>query len=146
MARQQGLVRSPAACRHARSASRGSGDRGFTLIELLVVLVIMATLLSIVAPRYFVSVDKAKEAVLNTNLRILRESIDKYKADTGQYPESIGKLIERRYIHALPQDPITERDDTWLIMQPPNASASGVYDVHSGADGNGANGKPYRQW
>lgn len=37
---------------------------GFTLIELLVVMAIIATLLSLVAPRYFNSLNKAKEAVL----------------------------------------------------------------------------------
>ena len=37
---------------------------GFTFIELLVVMAIIATLLSIAAPRYFNSIDKANEAVL----------------------------------------------------------------------------------
>ena len=44
--------------------------KGFTLIELLVVMAIIATLLSIVAPRYFNSLDKAKEAVLRQDLGI----------------------------------------------------------------------------
>ena len=48
---------------------------GFTLIELLVVLAIMATLMSIVAPRYFGSVDRAKDAALKTNLRLIRVQI-----------------------------------------------------------------------
>jgi prepilin-type N-terminal cleavage/methylation domain-containing protein len=41
---------------------------GFTLVELLVVLAIIATLLSLAAPRYTGSVDKAKESVLRENL------------------------------------------------------------------------------
>ena len=40
---------------------------GFTLIELLVVLAILATLLTIAVPRYFSSVDSAKEATMKQN-------------------------------------------------------------------------------
>lgn len=66
---------------------------GFTLIELLVVMAILATLLSLVAPRYFDSVERGKEAALRTNLRMLREAIDKHRADTGRLPESLGQLV-----------------------------------------------------
>ena len=44
---------------HDRTTNKG---KGFTLIELLVVLAIIATLLTLVAPRYFGSVDRAKSA------------------------------------------------------------------------------------
>jgi general secretion pathway protein G len=127
------------------SKSKNMG-KGFTLIELLVVLAIMATLMSIVAPRYFDSLDRAKEATLKTNLRIVRESIDKYRADTGKYPETLTLLVEGKYIHDLPEDPFTERNDTWTVVLPPNGMTSGVYDIHSGAQGVGRNGKPLSQW
>ena len=39
-------------------------QRGFTLIELLVVMAIVATLLTLAVPRYFISIDRSKEAVL----------------------------------------------------------------------------------
>ena len=66
--------------------SRTQGNTGFTLIELLVVMAIIATLLSIVAPRYFNSIDKAKEAVLRQDLGIMRDAIDQFYSDTGKYP------------------------------------------------------------
>ena len=119
---------------------------GFTLIELLVVLAIMATLMSIVAPRYLDSVDRAKEATLKTNLRMVRESIDKYRADTGQYPDTLGKLVDARYIRALPIDPITDREDTWTTVPHPNGITPGIYDIHSGAEGIGRDGKPFKHW
>lgn len=120
--------------------------RGFTLIELLVVLAIMAALLSIVAPRYSDSVDRAKEATLKTNLRILRESIDKYRADTGKLPDALDKLVTARYIQAVPVDPITDQDNTWLLVPHPDGITPGVYDVHSAAEGVGRDGKPFNQW
>lgn len=122
-----------------------SNARAFTLIELLVVLAIMATLMTIVAPRYLNSVDKAKEAALKTNLRIIRESIDKYKADTGSYPESLAALAQARYIRSVPMDPVTEKIDAWILVPPPNQSMTGVYDVHSSAEGNASDGKPFNQ-
>ena len=59
--------------------------RGFTLIELLVVLAIIATLLSIVAPRYVHQSDRAKEAALKQNLSVMRRALDEYYSDTGRY-------------------------------------------------------------
>lgn len=119
---------------------------GFTLIELLIVLAIMATLMAIVAPRYTDSVDRAKEAVLKANLRMVRESIDKYKADTGKYPENLASLVEARYIKSMPFDPVADRSDTWVIVAHPNGTTTGVYDLHSGALGVGRNGEPYARW
>ena len=119
---------------------------GFTLIELLVVLAIIATLISIVAPRYFDSVDRARETALKADLRLLRDVIDKYKADTGHYPSLLNDLVAARYIQAVPIDPITERADTWLVTPPPSGATDGVYDIHSGAQGAGRDGTPFKQW
>jgi general secretion pathway protein G len=120
--------------------------RGFTLIELLVVVTIMAVLLAIAAPRYFGSVDRAKEAALKTNLRMVREAIDKYRADTGRLPENLGRLAEARYLRAVPEDPITERADGWVLVPHPDGVTQGVYDVHSGAPGQANDGSSYASW
>lgn len=119
---------------------------GFTLIELLVVVAIMAALLSIAAPRYFGSVDRAKETTLKVNLRLMREAIDKYRADTGRFPDSLGRLAEARYLRAVPIDPITERSDSWTVLPHPDGQTPGVYDVRSAADGNGLDGTAYASW
>jgi general secretion pathway protein G len=126
-----------ATCRSRRS--------GFTLIELLVVLAIIATLLSIVAPRYYQHVERSKEAVLRENLATVRDAIDQYHADAGAWPATLEALVERRYLRALPVDPITERSDTWLLLPPPGGEA-GVYDIRSGAEGNGLDGRSYGDW
>jgi general secretion pathway protein G len=119
--------------------------RGFTLIELLVVLTIMATLLAIVTPRYMQSMDRAKEAALKANLRLLREAVDKYKADTNRYPQDLQALVKERYIREVPVDPITEETD-WVLVPPPASAASEVYDVKSAANGQGRDGRPFGDW
>ncbi|HJV96083.1 MAG TPA: prepilin-type N-terminal cleavage/methylation domain-containing protein [Albitalea sp.] len=119
---------------------------GFTLIELLVVMAILATLLSIAAPRYFDSVQRAKEAALHTNLRLLREAIDKHRADTGRFPETLQALADRRYLRNVPTDPVTDSSASWVPAPHPDGVTLGIYDVHSGAPGTGRDGTPYASW
>ncbi len=119
---------------------------GFTLIELIVVMAIIATLLTIALPRYFGSVDRSKEVTLRQSLNVMREAIDKFNADNGRYPEKLEDLVEKRYIRAIPVDPITESVQTWVIVPVPGALAQGaVYDVRSGAQGNTSDGKPFAE-
>jgi general secretion pathway protein G len=125
---------------------RRSGGRGFTLIELLVVLGIIALLLTLAVPRYFPSVDKTRETILAENLRSTRTVIDQFYGDTGRYPESLDQLVEKRYLRALPVDPITERTDSWQLLPPEDPAQGGVADIKSGAPGNDRNGRPYSEW
>ncbi len=121
--------------------------RGFTLIELLVVLGIVALLLTLAVPRFFPSVDKTKETILLDNLRNTRAVIDQYHADTGRYPDSLEQLVEKKYLARVPVDPITESETTWVLVPPEEGGATGaVYDIRSGAPGNGRDGRPYAEW
>lgn len=119
---------------------------GFTLIELLVVLAIVAVLLTLVAPRYVNRIDVAKETVLRDNLRGVREVIDRFYGDLGRYPDSLDELVEKNYLRALPVDPITESSATWQIVEVPSGYKGRVYDLKSGAAGQGRDGRPYAQW
>jgi general secretion pathway protein G len=119
--------------------------RGFTLIELLVALAIVSLLLSVVVPRYFGGVERAEETVLKQNLAALRDAIDQHHADTGRYPAALDELVQKRYLRAIPQDPITRSRVTWIVV-PPRDGEPTVYDIHSGAPGNAKDGSPYAQW
>jgi general secretion pathway protein G len=127
---------------------RGSGRlwRGFTLIELLVVLAIVATLLTLVTPRYFNHIQSSKEAVLRDNLRTTREVIDKFYGDLGRYPDSLQELVDKNYLRSLPLDPLTESETTWLLVDVPAGHKGSVYGLKSGAPGNSREGKPYADW
>ena len=119
---------------------------GFTLIELIVVMAIVALLVSIAVPRYFGSLQKSRETVLLQTLAATRDALDKFYGDTGKYPESLDMLVGKRYLRAMPVDPITGSAVTWTIVPPEDPQKGGVYDLHSGADGNGRDGRPYRDW
>ena len=134
---------------------------GFTLVELLVVLAVIATLLTIALPRYFSSLERSREAVLQQNLALLRDSLDRYYADKGRYPAALDELVSARYLRSVPLDPITDSNATWVILPPPAQPEtkgindlkgtsidmkSGVYDVKSGAEGTALDGTEYRKW
>lgn len=121
--------------------------RGFTLIEVLVVLAIVATLLSLVSPRYFETVTRSREASLRHDLAVMRDAIDKYYSDKGVYPETLTDLVERKYLKAIPEDPITASWETWTTTPPPDPYAKGgVYDIHSGSPDIATDGSPYAEW
>ncbi|MBK7649313.1 MAG: prepilin-type N-terminal cleavage/methylation domain-containing protein [Betaproteobacteria bacterium] len=121
--------------------------KGFTLIELLVVMSVIATLLTIAVPRYFQHLDRAREASLRESLAVMRDALDKYRADTGRYPETLEELVTKRYLRKVPPDPITESTETWVVVPPPDEPGQRkVWDIHSGAEGQGQNGTDYSTW
>jgi general secretion pathway protein G len=119
---------------------------GFTLIELLVAMTIIALLLSIVVPRYFHNVSKAEEAVLKEDLHLMREALDKYHADNGKYPDMLDDLVSKKYLRKIPDDPVTQSDNTWILIPPANTEKGAVFDIKSGAPGNAGDGTAYGDW
>src|ERR1700675_3108571 len=115
---------------------------GFTLIELLVVMTIIGVLLTIAVPRYFRTVERSKETVLKHDLSVVRESIDKYYGDLGEYPDALPLLVEKHYIRAVPVDPFTKSAETWVLVQSDDPDHPGVRDLHSGSPESGSDGSP----
>ena len=114
-------------------------SRGFTLVELMVVLTVIALLLSIVVPDYVGRVKRAEEAVLQENLMLMRDALDKHYADAGKYPASLEELVAKRYLRAIPKDPFTQSAATWTPVPPTDPKRGGIFDVRSSAKG-------YERW
>ena len=113
--------------------------RGFTLVELMVVLTIIALLLSVVVPDYVGRMQRAEEAVLQENLSVMRDALDKHYADAGRYPANLEELVAKRYLRSIPKDPFTQSNDTWVAVPPADPKKGGIFDVHSAAKG-------YERW
>jgi general secretion pathway protein G len=120
-------------------------SKAFTFIELMVVMAIVATIVAIVTPRYFQGLERTKETALKQNLKEMREAIDHYHADKGEYPANLQTLVLERYLRFIPEDPVTEKVDTWQIVAPPDHSAH-VYDIASGASTTASDGTAYNTW
>jgi general secretion pathway protein G len=131
----------------AASMPREASPRGFTLIELLVVLAVVGLLLSIVAPRFFAGIDRSRDAVLRQNLKTTREALDRFYGDLGRYPDAMQELVDRRYLRALPVDPVVDSGDAWVLVPPPDPRERGrIFDLRSAAPGRGSDGTPYADW
>lgn len=130
---------------------RNRSDRGWTLIELLVVLSLIMILASLAMNQYKLSIRRAEEAALKSNLFRMRDAIDQYFADKGQYPSSLQALVSDGYLRAVPMDTITRSTDTWTIV-PAESDPSrpttdpGIYDVKSGSDAVAIDGTRYADW
>lgn len=133
------------------SPLRQRWQRGFTLIELMVVMAIISVLLAIALPIYQKSILRARESVLKSNLFTLRTTIDEYTVDKQKAPESLQTLVSEGYLRQIPQDPITNSDQTWRVIMEDtpiggNNSSPGIFDVKSGSEKTSLEGTPYSNW
>ena len=72
--------------------NRLSFIKAFTLVELLIVIIIIAVLAAIAIPKFADSSKRSKEAALKADLKLYRNAIELFKADTGAYPATIADL------------------------------------------------------
>ncbi len=131
--------------RHLRSTA------GFTLIEMLVVVSLISILAGLSIAQYKHGTRLAQEAVLKEDLFRMREAIDQYYADKGQYPPDLTALVSEGYLRQVPKDPFTKSSDSWQVIpsepDPSNPAAQpGIYDVKSGSEEAAEDGTKYSEW
>ena len=124
---------------------------GFTMIELMVVISLIIILTTMGLTQYQHSVVYGRESVLKEDLFRLRDAIDQYFADKGQYPATLDALVSDGYIRKIPDDPFTKSSSTWQTVpaepDPNNPTAeAGVYDVKSGSEASALDGTKYADW
>ena len=126
-----------------------SKQRGFSLLELMIAMFIMIILLSVAVPVYERSVRHAKETVLKENLWQMRRAIDQFTADKGKMPQSVDELVETKYLHERPIDPISEKTEWNEIKgEDPNSQEAkeGLQNVQSLAEGEDSDGMAYNKY
>ena len=126
-------------------------DAGFTPIELMIVMAIIGVLSLIAVPSYIQAVKHAREAVLKEDLHVLRDAIDSYTNDKDKAPQTLDDLVSAGYLKAIPVDPVTHSNTTWVptmddTLQSVDQSDPGMTDVHSGSDQPSSDGQPYSTW
>jgi prepilin-type N-terminal cleavage/methylation domain-containing protein len=66
--------------------------RAFTLVELLIVIIVIAVLAAIAIPKFQNNLQRASETEMKQFLRMRRDAIERFHADTGLYPASLTDL------------------------------------------------------
>jgi len=138
------------------SMMKRKGKKGFTLIELMIVVAIIGILAAIAVPQFKPAPQKAREAVLKSDLHVMREAIDQYFADKARYPESLETLVEEGYLRKVPVDPFTDSSSTWRLIyaeasddplpEEEAATSPGIFDVRSGATQQSLSGEDMSEW
>lgn len=112
--------------------------KGFTLIEMLIVMVILGLLASLVGPKLFSKVDKARIKTAKAQIELLSAAIDTYRLDMGKYPKSLDEIRRsgdpRWEGPYLPKDvPLDPWSNPYVYKYP---GEHGSYDIISyGQDG-----------
>jgi general secretion pathway protein G len=75
------------------SKKAGMRRQAFTLVELLVVVIIIAILAAIAIPKFTNASLRSKESSLKGELKLLRDAVANYDADTTGYPAQITDLM-----------------------------------------------------
>jgi general secretion pathway protein G len=140
-----------AAQRAIKAMRRVSPAAGFTLIELMIVMAIILILSLIAIPNYVGEMKHAREAVLKEDLHIMRNAIDSYTMDKAKAPQSLDDLVQAGYLRAIPPDPTTHSNTTWVTntddsLESVDQSDPGINDVHSGSSETGSDGQPYSSY
>lgn len=78
-------------------------EKGFTLIELLIVIAIVGILAAAILPRFTAFNNSARDATTRANLSALRGALIQYRANDGNWPESISNLVPQ-YIEKIPAE------------------------------------------
>jgi general secretion pathway protein G len=114
-----------------------SGSRRIAGIRVLFGAAIVAALIAAGSMLHFAGEERSKEEALRQSLHSVRGAIDKFYADHARFPDALGDLVDKRYLRAVPIDPMTGSAQTWVLVAPSDDSPAGgrIFDVKSGAKG-----------
>ncbi len=144
---------------------------GFTLVELLIALSIIIGLLAMVAGIYQIPMARAERDVLNSNLRVIRRSLQEFYNDHGRYPyngqDQFGNMVtfldnstselvmgvhdgldvysphRAKYLVAIPPDPtLTDPTPLWRLFPFDNDADWSILKHDTNGDGFPTEGEP----
>ncbi|MGA2391397.1 MAG: type II secretion system protein [Candidatus Sulfotelmatobacter sp.] len=153
---------------HAGRSERA--EHGFTLLELIIATTILLVLTTMAVPLARLTIKRAKEKELRTDLWEMRDAIDRYKIDADRnafqikvdsqgYPPDMDTLVKGvdvqgkkvRYLRKVPVDPMTGNTDWGFrsMQDDPDSDSWGgqsIFDVYSKSTDEALDGTKYKDW
>ena len=137
---------------HSKSRLVKLRRHGFTLVEMLLVITIIGILAALVVPKMMGRSEQARLAAARADISSLKTALDAYEVDNGNYPRSLGDLIQQPgnakswhgpYLDKIPQDPWGQN---YEYVFPGKHNQSG-YDIFSdGPDGKAGTDDDIGNW
>jgi len=148
-------------------------EAGLTLIELVIACAILIVLSTAALPLTRVTIVRGREIQLRSDLKDIRDAIDRYKeyadenkiqvqAGTEGYPPDLQTLVDGvplngakdkriHFLRAIPIDPMTRNKDWGMrsVQDDPTTTEWGgtdVFDVFSRSTGTALDGSKYSDW
>ncbi len=92
------------------------------------------------------SIIQAREFALRDELLTMRSVINQLTIDKQRRPQSLDDLTTAGYLKKIPTDPMTGRNDTWIVEWSNDRQMPGIINIRSGSDKIASNGKAYNTW
>lgn len=130
---------------------------GISILELLIVVVALAVVAGILLPKLMGSNTQAKETDLRSDLKMLRNAIDAFHTDTGQYPATLQDLAETgvAQVRVAGGEAVVKEDwhGPYVEAVPKDAVSGGAFryidgtgKVFSPTSGASLDGSEYSSW
>lgn len=101
---------------------------------------------TLVYPSYVTSPRQAREWTLQQTLHYMRAILNQYNLDLERRPQSLNDLVEAGYIKTIPMDPITKRNDAWVLEWADDPRRPGIINIRSGSNAISSRGNTYHNW
>jgi general secretion pathway protein G len=109
-------------------------------------LALTLTLVWLFVPSYVTTPRQAREWTLQHDLRVMRANINQYTLDKQKRPQSLNDLVEAGYIKRTPIDPMTRRNDTWVLELSNDPRMPGIVNIRSASTDMSSRGSAYHDW
>jgi general secretion pathway protein G len=83
-------------------------------------------------PNYVTSLRQSRELTIRQNLLTMRAVITQYTLDKHRRPRSLDDLVLSGYLKYVPADPMTGREDTWIVECSNDPAAPGIVGINLG--------------
>ncbi|SFU89595.1 type II secretion system protein GspG [Alicyclobacillus macrosporangiidus] len=96
--------------RDRRTENGAGGEAGFTLLEMVVAVLVLAVMMSVVAPHVLGVGQRAESVACEQNQRNIRAALDEYQLMYHKYPagnsdEQLQALVDAQLLDSVPRDP-----------------------------------------